>query len=592
MALSQVGTLSYNGITFDAFHRSTARATPVWDEAGRTITHVEWQIDVVWPVQASGSALDTVMELYRTALMTPAQTLVYSNKGLSTDFSVGPSGTFFDVEWGPKPLYLELVAWGDHGGILKWGVSCKLPYCASTSSGGSKYKNNIMAANYEVSYDIDEEGLTSLTTSGYIEVPNTRYKTGDAGRPVTFSADSFRPQIRPEVPVGFQRVAPGRFKLSKDKRRLDFTFVDRELHFPLPDNCVAADIEHTVEGDNFKGFQNWRGSITATITTAAGVTKATAFDRFMLVVASRLRKTPAKGDVAPRAQQIDESFIWLRGIGFREQVLTRQSSFFCRYEIINSSLTHILGVSKLWTPVTGTNFNSWKTSLDNGPWRARGNAGLAFGSTEDVIIDLCSTRKQPPAGDPTQQPNAGQNDAGAKGKAAQGAQLVKPEASWVNFKMGVEMHVDGKVIRHKPLTGAAKTSVKSPVIDAFKTSKQQGATGKTTPQATSTVADGVQRVAGPSTNIVLYGYAERISYAVPVPSITSVGGQGVVLKNEYVNSYVSSAVGGLPVNRTEWRLEYMVPLGPNALTTPANLQFNTPALSDSTNSNVGIEDPQ
>src|ERR1051325_8976395 len=90
--------------------------------------------------------------------------------------------------------------------------------------------------------------------------------------------DAYRERIRPQVPLGFQRVS-AEFHTSPDKRKLTFSFKDQQSPVPLMEWCTRMPMKHRIESNLFPrsaggvsvgGFRINKGSISGTVFVAAG----------------------------------------------------------------------------------------------------------------------------------------------------------------------------------------------------------------------------------------------------------------------------------------------------------------------------------
>jgi hypothetical protein len=196
------------------------------DEAQRTTVYVEHSLEVegyVVPNVVTGTT-DTVLSTARKLLTAQGGALDYSDKGFGDLVVNVEAGGVRDVSWGPHPEILEWIPLGGDGvGTCKvvWRVTTRIPECTSAVYAGAP-----LALNYEQDFSIDEAGYTTVGTSGYIEIPMTRRTQTDRSLPD--SADQYRERLQAAVPLGYRRNSQD-YRLSKDKRRLDFSWRDEEI---------------------------------------------------------------------------------------------------------------------------------------------------------------------------------------------------------------------------------------------------------------------------------------------------------------------------------------------------------------------------
>ncbi len=306
--LLNTGTFSYNGISFTAGYSSKISAKVVPTGDNRATAFVEYTLTVDGYITATpggGSSTDATLTAMRQALTQPAGLLVYTSKGFG-DLSVNGNSPRQDVQFGPWPSLLEWVPIGnDQAAKVTWECVVRVAECQGGDNTLSTFsRSRFVEYVYGVDYDIDADGFTTATTSGYIVIPMTRPTQG--ARVPPNSVDLYRTSLQSAVPVGFQRDHQT-FKLSKDRRRLDFTLVDKEIPTALPAGCTKIDARHTVtSGAGVQSGANvlWDVTIEATITLARGRPKTDAFAAFLLIL--RSRTAGVQSPLIPMKIEVDE----------------------------------------------------------------------------------------------------------------------------------------------------------------------------------------------------------------------------------------------------------------------------------------------
>ena len=223
VGMATVGTLSYNGVDFDGSSKVTVQVDPVKDESGRTVLYHRHTLNVSATI-ADNDSTDGDMRLIRQRLGEQGAELIFINRGFGDDLIVNsPGGTVRDVKWGPIP---EVISWKPIGSLraceIEWRVTTCVPVCSSTSG----MYSGIITINYDMAWSISEKGYTTRTITGYLEIAMTR-----SGRSAPDTADRYRDKITPTVPTRFKRSQS--WTLSKDKSRLDFSIVDKEVELSL-----------------------------------------------------------------------------------------------------------------------------------------------------------------------------------------------------------------------------------------------------------------------------------------------------------------------------------------------------------------------
>lgn len=588
MTLPTYGRFSYNGVSFDALTKSKITTRYLYDEAGRTIIAAEHTLNVEGYVNGGASAsCDSEMQSLHVALSMPGGELHYDNgRGFGGVDGTGlhvNDGIVSDLDFGPKPKVLDYRPLAALGAWFSWQCTTQIPNCPGAPTHGQP-----MALNYDYSRSIDDEGLTKISISGYLEIPLGR----TAGvRTLADNVDNYLEKVIGPVPLGFKRMN-SEHKLDKSKARLDFSWVDQELHDAYPDDCTRAEITHDV-GWARSNLAWMTSTIRATLATRKGITGITALERFKAIVKSRLDAQVNGAGKVEIAKKGKDVAIFLDSIQYSEQVLTRTASFSLTYRICGGKIEDIIKLTNLFTAIRGIDFKSWKASLQSTAFAPRGVAGVKFANSSDAILDLCP-------GGQAALTAMGQVELKANGGAAPApAQAVlqavagdffqkirvndvpAPEDSWIAYQCDTQLIEDDRVIRHKPLTGAAgvSTGSQSPGTQAQTFGAAQKATGLPGGTVKATVPDVIQRVSAPSYTIRLTGAAIRIGHAIPVPALASIGGVALTQKDRWFSHGTIQSVGGLPVIGCKWSIDYILPQGPNTVPILANPAAETGAIT-------------
>jgi hypothetical protein len=542
MILADAGTVSYNGYQFDGASQVTIRCEPVYDDAQRTVVYHRYRINVKSVVaNAAGTGLD--LALIRALLTKAGQALIVHNKGFYDLYAnaSSPDGYINDVAFGPKP---RIVSWTPIGAAyaceVEWECEACIAYC-----GLPKYYDGILAFNYDLSYSLDHRGLTVRTIAGYYEIAMTRLLYA-----VPNTADAYRSVVSPAIPSRFQRTSQS-YKLSLDKRRMDFSIVDTELpsNNPYPNGVVKIDARHRV-GWSRRGGQaaTLRNTITVDIEMAPDQPMLNAYAAFAEIVKKRI-------DIAKAAYSngviIDE-------LSAEENLFDRTCSFSVGYRIL-SSLQQLLADTGLWTPLGLTTWGAWAYSLEN-ITDQRGYANLRHLAANDAIVDPCGSVFTIPW------------DAAATEKAQEAPKpktLLKnetpaPSNSWLDFKSQVYVYRDRAVVRQAILQPPeTEDSTYDPYDTGGTFYTAAGGGGQN---------DIIQRSGQSRYTAILTGRARRAGHKVPRPSLTTIGS---ATTKERDNHFVQDIDGnwlGVPVYRAEWYIVYDLDKAPDAVLPQADVQ--------------------
>ena len=159
-----------------------------------------------------------------------------------------------------------------------WEVDFHISECFSEQS---SHRPEPVNKTFAIDWSIDEQGLTTRTIDGRIEVPiMTGFSAkGSPSIPGSMAyqqnADYYRKDIRFPIPIGFMRSQ--KYTLSNDRRSLTFQITDRELpsdfaFYPGTLKMEAdQEISSSFQDGNWGGFVKWDCVINATITLPRNV---------------------------------------------------------------------------------------------------------------------------------------------------------------------------------------------------------------------------------------------------------------------------------------------------------------------------------
>ena len=603
--ISAVGTVSYGSVTFDGYISSRVNSRPVYDDSRRTVSYIDYEVTINAKLAASpGGTIDATMDTWRAVLLTPGLEFHYDAHGFGlTSMSVN-AGTISDVAWGPAPQSLNFTPLNNTAALVTWVVSVRIPAC---TSGGATRAPAITAVNFETSWDINDEGLTTRSISGYLEIPLTR---AAGGRTVLFTADQFRDKVTPTHLPGFTRQQ--RFRLSQDKRRLEFNITDTELPWPLPTGVVRGSAEFSISSDLSQGFVKWRCTLNATFTMAANYPKGDAFNRFLLLLqrklaSRRMLQGPKAAQIAAAltsgsnasartaAAQVSPNELIPQSWDIRENIYTNTSSFTFSFLTINTDIESIIRSTGMWEPI-GADKRRWRASL-NAVQGNRGTARLAGLPTDDIIIDLClgsggtaemRTTKLPGdarGGAPPLMAGADENGGGGD----LGAQMRSTGTpGFLKFDNMLIMHETDKVITHKPLVRAKLRQGPPPnwglvpladqkiqlgpgekfnigAINQARLKLQQKQNDLKQPVIKNDVKDWKQRISVPTYKFQMKGFAVSIGGRMVRPVLESIGGMPVIQTSAKVGEHSVGAVNGRTVYHTVWDVWYAIDQAPDGV---------------------------
>lgn len=525
------GDFKYNGYSFGPFRSINCKFRPVYDQIGRTVIALDIIFDVhaiIHGSQGGDSSIATTqerMDSLERKLSEPGKKLIVKNCGfaLAIDSSVTP-----DLDYGPKP---ELIACVPMGGCMAFEVSWTVTYrrpplCAS----GGIAAGFIIEGHYQTELATNEEGLVQRVISGEIGFLNVR-----TGAAISINPETVFDKLKFEKPNFFAHKGTRR-KFNAAKNRVEFTRVDEECSDDAwPDGMVAADFEESVENLP-PGFVSWSCGLSGTLTTAPGIRKSFAADKFfvMLFDASKRYNAGAKasgGIVIPEKLKISAS------------KFGRRSRFLIQFRMV-ACLHDILKQTNLWSPVPGTSYATWSASLDlagvNSP---RGVSGVQS-KDGDTIIDLCS-------GSPSQIAYGKTSGYRKSSTGDVSHKLLCPEVeegrSYMDYQNRIRGEQESVSIIHSLMQAAGLYQNPSSASSSAFPAPQTG------------LEDDVVHVSGKSQNyVVMQGRALRLKFKPDVPRLKQVAGVQVEELARNVQTEIATAYFDCPLMETQWAVLYRV----------------------------------
>lgn len=540
-----VGTVRYNGYTFDGASRLSVRTEFVTDDADREIIYHKHTITVRAVIQSDGST-NLPMEEIRARLSKQGAELLVVNNGFGR-IQHHPTQTAAprDVRWGPKPKMLSWVPLGGgNAAEIEW--QCEICQAACGLDNAIAFTDgSVLALNYSADYTLDPHGDTTRVLTGYLEIAQSRF-----GNNTYFSADQYRERISPEPPEGFMRVSRN-FHISEDKSRLNFTIVDRQIpsENPWPEGVTEISCEYDVRWSQKQG-SIYMASLNMDVRGRRGIPKARLWAHFTTLMRQKVMSSDAGGRYAI-----------LLSLRAKEDVFGMGCSFSATWRY-TSTITNFIEQAGMFRPI-GTTWERWKTSLDDVQFNHRGTAGLELKPSQDAIISLCNP-----------QGSVLRDDQKPETKLRQSSDPISqdpppPDQSWLSYDMQTTVHRDRPVARlsymQEPDAEPTTPSMRQSAAPDW------GAPGG---------EDDLLHQSGRSKYVVtLSGSALRAGHKIPRPKLEQVGDQVPV---EVSGTYSQKIVGnslGVPIYAAAWEIDYELPNSPGTVHPEDNLKEGVAGIS-------------
>jgi hypothetical protein len=615
--LPHQGTLYYNGFWFPQHIKANFRASPVRDTSGRYIKYTVYSLTVEFIVEPgvddynlahpitggtynpvfdnAASNLETGMATLRRLLTTSGRNLMISGKGFGVDlniqFTSGNVGRR-DVKYGPHPTVLSIEPLGSNKAFrIVWSVEIAIVDCTDL---GNELQN-LAEFSTTVVASVNELGMTTLTTSGFIEAVAERIGIIFQG-----TIDTARTLIGVWLPFGFQRVNQT-FNVSPDRSKMTWTIVDSQhpSDWALYPGIVDMDIRHRIssKGPVFTG-EAWDAELSGSIRVAKGFPRWHAWVAFIQIVTVKRQAIKDHGSGKPAADddkttygKSNKTMMILRNLTIEEELFGRGMSFSLTWEFW-ADLNSIFEASALWEDPVKNEGETVPTSqeqesltwsdygiqmigideanpqnLPKGPWSVRGHSQTKLQAT-DTISTLCIGTTI------TAQNhiNLG-SDAHAPNWSLLKDEKPPPEQSYRKYKPRAILMEETSRDYHQPL-GLSSTYNRPAITPGSVT---QG-TGYSVTGSGVTNEEPIYHKRGVNKYRVIFGgVAERVAYKIPRFHLLSYGGQNA----EPIGTAVWSErlvgdMGNFRVYRVEWMQEYILdghPTGDLVITDPDPRKF-------------------
>lgn len=571
VGMAAVGTLSYNGYTFDGTAKIKCRVEFVYDSADRTISYHKHTITVEAVVAVASGDTDDDLETIRILLSQPAKPFVFVNRGFGDDLIVNFGGsTLKDVNFGPKPRMIE---WEPIAGVgaanVTWEVEVCVPVC---ECGPCARTSGVMSFTYDIDFAIDG-GWTERRISGSLRIAQTRISL-PAGAPgqIPDNADGYREWlgITKEAPSGFTRKS--QFSTSEDKCTLNFTITDTEIRSnnTYPPGVVNIQGRHraswrrSAKGGMLKLFNR----LSASIELMAGVRKVNA----LLIFASLLQQRIAIAKAGGKGVLLEE-------LEIEEDIWGMPTDFSASYVVLRGIDEILQGTGLFTTPAPSSpTWKQWNVSTAVAH-SARGYAQMRDVAGNDALIDLCTQfaggrAPEPNKPSPTDypQPLKIKNETPPK------------EKSYSDFQ--------NAIYTHKEMPAVRQSAAQQPYTTGGGGNLSAGGSGSSLTDNTSTnpadeglsfpptqkkqYDDTIQLGGGANTSVMMVGFAERAGYEIQRPKLLAIGdltaAAGQIVETDV--KFMSKQKGiyfGVPVYQAAWAITYMLTNTPSTVKTPNNV---------------------
>lgn len=562
-----VGTVAYNGYTFPNAISSSVRATPIYDSSGRIVKSVQYTIEIETivlpdhaPTSTAGAQVDDNLEDIRLRLSQAKKELTFNDQGLGNAITVNKAdgtGTYVDVDFGPKPQILEWEPVGSNRAArIVWSVTTTIPECSSGYSA-----NRPLEYNYSVVWSIGADGLTRRTISGHIEVMvYTGYLTGSNSFRVNQVADQYRDWIVFSTVAGFKREQE--YSLSEDRKQLKFHITDTQIASPNPYPPGVVELEaaheigsHLVTTQAFKGanFVSWDVTLSMSIKLAPDMPQHYGWFIFLLIAKSRLDRI-ASGSVVNKdrnGQQVSQTPHWiLTSMKIREELYKREIKCSLTYWLVSTG-SAVFSASGLFQ-VTPGDWENWRVSMLD-IHSSRGIAGMRFLPADDILINICNTQFGSSNMTYSQVPVR----SGSQGIFGPGCPL--PQHSWLYFNNSFQVVQKANTVVSSKLSGYETYRYQSQNSESpgqYIQGEEDKFEERSGPSQDSASETFVESRGSPTYIVRMKGFAVRIGYPIKTPTLVSIGGIKATRIGSPREHTGTVHAGECPIYAKSWIVEY------------------------------------
>lgn len=541
---SEFGTVSYNDYAFRGAFHATIDDQFVYDDSGRVVMYVKHRLVVraiiVTDDAGEDQTTDTAMATIRDKLSRAGKRLIFAQKGfgLSIDTEANGKG---DVIFGPKPQVISWIPIGSSNACqVTWQCEFHLSECQPAAIGG------ILGVSYEISAEVNHDGITTRTISGSIHMSNGWAKD----KTLAASPDYvIQRAIRANPIRNFRRNVSRH--ISADKTRVGFTITDTEINSPTPFPLMIREIDgrHAASW-NRAAPAKFHNSLSLSMT----VDPRKSLYHAWLVARDILKRRTANALSASSHDKKAKALI--DSVEISEGLFSsgRSISFHftwriigCIHEFIKDSGLFVSCVDDEHT------WAKWQYSIGFGD--DFGSADWKLEKTDDKAVDLCAGKQQSSAAliEINNDTWLRREDAGESIGIAN--EYPDPQYSYLKFRSKTRYLARAPYAVHQVLQDpeqsiSGETSLYSKVAPYF------GAYGG---------IDTIIQLASRRKHFVLfYGEAERAGYPIPKPKLEEYGGQKTTeVDVHFEHGYKMNALG-VPIYSAKWGILYSIPNTPTS----------------------------
>jgi hypothetical protein len=326
------GELSYGSINnslsefgiykFPPTYTLSINAKPIMSDNGVNVKYNRYELTVNWvlpfellggrinPGQNDPTSVDTAVFQIQQILMTPRLELVCKAQGFGLSFTRNSDD---DDNHGPTPLDFKWKVLATQRCVeMSWTVAFHTSNGIFYDPQNQLIKRGSVIQDFVWSrtYDLDEFGAATITTTGSISQIQAQWVNANTGLPIPIPVnrhvDNWRFMAYFPVPLYCKRISQ-KFQYDPTTKVMNFTLVDKELptENAYPPLVVDIDLSHElssslVDAGKFSGtgFLTWTNVFSGSITLKPGVSPLYAYFLFHFYLRQRMNRVNREITVA------------------------------------------------------------------------------------------------------------------------------------------------------------------------------------------------------------------------------------------------------------------------------------------------------
>lgn len=570
--INTLAVVKYNGFTFPHALRFHIESEPVQSGTTFVTKYHRHRIQIEFILHKGMSGFADNQHLTWEQGVESMRARLLKQNGLLTLKGVGAGISSFqadgdkplDIVYGPTPKKLDIQPLANCAAyVVTWVVEITTPECHDFSVARGI---EIVDYHHSVEHDIDENGYTTITRTGVLEIAGRFRLNVDpttntiVDRYPRTNADKLRTFITFPVIKGFRRSSQ-KYTLSDDRRYLNFTIVDQEIHsrYPFATGITNITARQRLHTKNLTAGINWQNTLTATVTLEPDEPKTTGYAVIARLIRSR-RKAAALGkrvynpdESTPSLTETIPATIVTRDFSIDDDIYGNDLTVTITWDLFVQAKDAFKAAGLFVDPDTENEYTWSKfATRQYNKLSPRGRANIEHQPNGDIAAHFCEPSTYPTNVDqwnplkpasPNYSSSADYSDASEVGK-------------YLQLKTNYTTTEETNAVYHQPLKGTGtytrdESSFESNDPTISNTSSSSGVDATATPIT--------QNRSETQFEATYSGMTTRLGKPIPRPNLLTA--DGIPLKpigKVYFNQrIVRTTPDGIPIYGAVWKMQYV-----------------------------------